>query len=75
MLNIAVCGSNGKMGQKVVKAIKDANDMIEEELEQLGYNKSKNHVDMMIGTKDLNITAKTFDNKEIQIFKDGSFNI
>ena len=29
----------------------------------------------MIGTKDLNITATTYDNKEIVIFKDGSFNI
>ena len=45
------------------------------ELEQLGYNKSKNHVDMMIGSKDLNIIAKTYDDKEILIFKDGSFNI
>ena len=47
----------------------------EDELEKLGYNKSKNHVDIMIGTKDLNITATTYDNKEILIFKDGSFNI
>ena len=27
MLNIAVCGSNGKMGQEVVKAVNNANDM------------------------------------------------
>lgn len=27
MLNIAVCGSNGKMGQEVVKAVKNAEDM------------------------------------------------
>lgn len=27
MINIAVCGSNGKMGQEVVKAVKNANDM------------------------------------------------
>ena len=47
----------------------------EEELETIGYNKSKNHVDIMIGTKDLCITATTYDNKEITIFKDGSFNI
>ena len=44
-------------------------------LEKIGYNKSKNHVDIMIGTKDLNITATTYDGKEIIIFKDGSFNI
>ena len=45
----------------------------EEELEKIGYNKSKNHVDMMIGTDDLNIVATTYDNQEILIFEDGSF--
>ena len=63
------------VGRGFKECIKDANDMSEEELEKLGYNKSKNHVDMMIGTKDLNIKAITFDNQEILIFKDGSFNI
>ena len=28
MLNIAVCGSNGKMGQEVVKAVNNAEDML-----------------------------------------------
>ena len=63
------------VGRGFKECIKNANDMREEELEQLGYNKSKNHVDMMIGSKNLNIIATTYDNKEIQIFKDGSFNI
>ena len=27
MINIAVCGSNGKMGQEVVKAVKTSDDM------------------------------------------------
>ena len=49
--------------------------MADEELQEIGYNNSKNHVDIMVGTNDLNITAKTYDNKEILIFKDGSFNI
>ena len=57
------------------ECLKNANDLSDEELENLGYNKSKNHVDFMIGTDDLKITAKTYDNKEIIIFKDGSFNI
>ena len=63
------------VGRGFKECIKDANDMNEEQLEQLGYNKSKNHVDMMMGSKDLNIIAKTYDDKEILIFKDGSFNI
>ena len=49
--------------------------MTEQELEEIGYNNSQNHVDLMVGTDDLNITATTYDNQEILIFKDGSFNI
>ena len=49
--------------------------MTDKELKEIGYNNSKNHVDIMVGTNDLNITAKTYDNQEILIFKDGSFNI
>lgn len=63
------------VGRGFKECIKDAHDMDDKELESLGYNNSKNHVDMMVGTKDLNITATTYDNQEIEIFKDGSFNI
>jgi len=63
------------VGRGFKECIQDGIKTDENELEKIGYNKSKNHVDMMIGTKDLNIIAKTYDNKEIQIFKDGSFNI
>ena len=37
-----------------------------------GLNKSTNHVDFMIGTKDLEIIAET-ENGNVQIFKDGNF--
>ena len=50
-------------------------DMNDEELENIGYNKSKNHVDLMVGSKDLCINAITYNGDEILIFKDGSFNI
>lgn len=50
-------------------------DMNDEELENIGYNKSKNHVDLMVGTNDLCINAVTYNGEEILIFKDGSFNI
>ena len=39
-----------------------------------GLNQSSNHVDFMIGTNDLNITAKTKKGEKL-IFKDGKFNI
>ena len=63
------------VGRGFKECIKDAHNMTEQELENIGYNNSKNHVDMMIGTKDLNITATTYDNQKIEIFKDGSFNL
>ena len=63
------------LGRGFKECISNSEKLTDEEFENIGYNKSKNHVDMMIGTKDLNITAKTYDNKEILIFKDGSFNI
>lgn len=63
------------LGQGFKECLKNAFDINNDELDAIGYNKSKNHVDIMIGTKDLNITAITYDNKKIEIFKNGSFNI
>lgn len=63
------------LGQGFKECLANSEDMSEKELENIGYNKSKNHVDIMIGTKDLNITAVTYNNKEITIFKNGRFNI
>ena len=63
------------VGRGFKECLKNGNELTEEDLESIGYNKSKNHIDIMIGTNNLNITALTYDNKEILIFKDGSFNI
>ena len=63
------------LGRGFKECLPEGDKLTEEALEKVGYNKSKNHVDIMIGTNDLNITATTYDNKEILIFKDGSFNI
>ena len=63
------------LGRGFKECLTNGDALTNDELEKVGYNKSKNHVDMMIGTKDLNITAITYDNKEIAIFKEGSFNI
>lgn len=45
------------------------------ELESLGLNQSKIHVDFMVGTSDLNIVGITKDKKEIPIFTNGNFSI
>ena len=47
--------------------------MSKEELLSNNMNQCTNHVDFMIGTKDLNIKAITFNNEEIDIFINGNF--
>ncbi len=63
------------LGRGFKECLTNGDDLTEEELESVGYNKSKNHVDMMIGSDDLNIVATTYDNQEVVIFNNGSFNI
>lgn len=61
------------LGASFPDAIKGFNYENEEEYEQKQLNNSITHVDFMIGTKDLNITALTYDNKEVKIFENGNF--
>ena len=63
------------LGAGFKECIDNGSNLTEEELDKIGYNISKEHVDIMMGTKDLNITATTYDNKTIELFKNGSFNI
>lgn len=62
------------LGAGFPDCIKDGLKMSKKELENLGLNYSKNHVDFMIGSVDLNIWAETKKGKK-QIFKNGDFNI
>lgn len=63
------------LGQGFKECLNNSQKLTEKQLEIIGYNKSKNHTDIMIGTSDLKIIATTYDGKEIEIFKNGSFNI
>ena len=63
------------LGSAFPDAIKNFDYNNSEEYEKKQLNKSITHVDFMIGTKDLNITALTYDNKEIKIFENGNFTI
>ena len=47
--------------------------MTEEERKAFDLNTSIIHVDFMIGSEDLNITATTFDGKTVEIFKNGTW--
>lgn len=53
--------------------IKNIDSLSESEQANLGVNKSCVHVDFMIGTADLQITARKKDGAEVQIFKNGNF--
>lgn len=62
------------LGNGFIECIKDGDKKSKEELLENGINQSKNHVDFMIGSEDLNIEATTIDGKKY-IFKDGDFYI
>ncbi len=53
--------------------VEGGGDMSTEELLQKGLNDSLEHVDFMIGTADLTITAKTVDGNEFKVFENGDW--
>lgn len=59
------------LGSGFLECLKDGENYNSDELNKIGINSSKNHVDFMIGTKDLTIEAETKDGK-ITIMKDGN---
>lgn len=61
------------LGAGFSECIQNGIEMNDDELLKNGINISKQHVDFMIGTDDLNITATTKDGIEIKIFESGKF--
>ena len=61
------------IGEAYPTCIEGGKDMTREQLQERGLNYSDVHVDFMVGTKDLNITATTRDGKTVPIFVDGNF--
>ena len=61
------------LGTGFTNCIEDFQNYEDKEIRAMGVNESMIHVDFMIGAKDLNIEAITYDNKKVQIFKDGSW--
>ena len=61
------------LGASFTECIQDGPNKTKEELATLHLNQCENHVDFMIGTKDLEIIGITEDNKEIPIFEEGNF--
>lgn len=59
------------LGAGFIECLKDGIKKNDEELEQIGINKCQNHVDFMIGTKDLLVEADTCEG-HITIMKNGN---
>ena len=59
------------LGSGFLECLKDGNNLNKKELEKAGLNTSTNHVDFMIGTKDLLIEAET-KNGQVIIMQDGN---
>lgn len=63
------------LGHGFTGCIRNFEKYTNEELYKKGINDSMIHVDFMIGTEDLSITATTFDGREVAIFRDGTWAI
>jgi aminopeptidase len=61
------------IGNAYPVCIKNGENMNSEELEKAGVNESLVHQDFMIGTKDLEITGITEDDREVPVFRKGNF--
>ena len=63
------------LGRAFDECIRDYDKLSEEEIKKIDLNTSMIHVDFMIGSDDLSIVAETYDEKTVQIFKDGVYAI
>lgn len=63
------------IGTSITMSVKDVGHLKKEELEEIGVNQSRGHIDFMIGSADLDIVAETQDGEKIQLFKDGNWAI
>ena len=61
------------LGMGFTNLVKDYEKYTKEELTKMGINDSSIHVDFMIGSKDMNITAHLKDGKIVPIFRNGNW--
>lgn len=61
------------LGKSFPSSYKGGTEMSKEELKAVGLNDSVNHVDFMVGTPDLEITAELSSGKVIKIFENGDW--
>ena len=61
------------LGMGFIDTIRDYEKYTLEELHEMGVNDSIIHEDFMIGTADLNITARCRDGREVAVFRNGTW--
>lgn len=61
------------LGRGFTNCVRGYEHMSKEELDQKGINDSVIHVDLMIGSRDMNIVGITKNGLRVQIFKDGNW--
>lgn len=61
------------LGHGFADCVRDYQHKTLEECRALGVNESMIHVDFMIGTSDLSITANTKDDREVPVFRNGDW--
>ena len=61
------------MGRGFTNVLKDYDKYTTQECHEKGINDSMIHVDFMIGTEDLSVTATTRDGREVAIFENGNW--
>ena len=61
------------IGRGFTNVLKDYEKYTDKEAHEMGINDSATHVDFMIGTRDLSITAITNEGKKVEIFKNGDW--
>lgn len=61
------------IGKAYPTCVKGGEDMSKEQLAKLGINDSDVHVDFMVGTRDLEITATLADGSVVKVFENGNF--
>jgi aminopeptidase len=61
------------LGRGFTNCVKDYDKYTLDELHAMGINESMIHVDFMIGTEDLSVTAVTESGERVAIFVDGNW--
>ena len=67
------CCCHLALGMGFTNLVKDYQNYTNDQLHEMGINDSSIHVDFMIGSKDLNITAHLKDGREVAIFRNGNW--